>query len=276
MLRLLTLAGVALAAVAALVAFLWFYQRRMIYFPMDSHVPSVKALLPSGSEVSFETEDGLVLQGWFVPPVGGTGSAAVLIFNGNAGSRAYRAPLAAAFAERGLAALLFDYRGYGGNPGSPSEAGLIRDARAARAFLESRPEIPAERTVYFGESLGAAVAVALATEHEPAALVLRSPFTSLVDVAKVHYPFLPVGLLLEDRYPSLRRIAGVSCPLLVVAGERDRLVPFEQSRALFDAATASEKRFVPIEGAGHNDPVLVEGRRLVDAVMQFLSEVLDG
>ena len=118
--------------------------------------------------------------------------------------------------------------------------------------------------------------MALAAERAPAALVLRSPFTSLVDVAKVHYPYLPVGMLLRDRYPSVRRIVDVSCPLLVVAGGDDRVVPFEQSRMLFEAAEQPDKRFVVFEGADHNDPELAQGPRLVDSVMQFLSDVTDG
>ena len=122
--------------------------------------------------------------------------------------------------------LLLDYRGYVGNPGSPSEDGLLADARAARAYLLSRADVDPARLVYFGESLGAAVAVALAAEHPPAALILRSPFTSLADIAAVHYPFLPAGLMLRDRYESIERIGRVRAPLLVVAGQRDRIVPF--------------------------------------------------
>ena len=106
-----------------------------------------------------------------------------------------------------MSVLLFDYRGYGGNPGSPSEAGLAADARAARGYLDSRPEVRSESVVFYGESLGAGVAIGLAAEWPPAALVLRSPFTSLADVGRRHYPYLPVRQLLKERYDSIGRIA---------------------------------------------------------------------
>jgi fermentation-respiration switch protein FrsA (DUF1100 family) len=126
------------------------------------------------------------------------------------------------------------------------------------------------RIAYFGESLGAAVAVGLAVQSPPAALVLRSPFTSLPDVGAVHYPWLPVQRLLLDRYPSIERIASVSAPVLVIAGDRDDIVPMSLSRRLYDAA-AEPKRFVLVPGAGHNDPELVDGRQVLAEITGFLS-----
>jgi fermentation-respiration switch protein FrsA (DUF1100 family) len=174
-------------------------------------------------------------------------------------------------ARRGLSVLLFDYRGYGGNPGRLSESGLAMDARAARRFLDSRPEVDPARVVYLGESLGGAVAVGLAVDHPPAALVLRSPFTSLVDAARVHYPWLPVRWLLSDHYPSIERIGRVGCPVLVVAGDSDRIVPESQSRRLFEAA-AGPKRYVTVAGADHNHPGLAAGQPLLDSLERFLRE----
>ena len=264
----------AVVAALALALFglflLWYRQRQLIYFPSQV-VPPAAAVLPGSEEVAFDTEDGLRLGGWFVPAAGEPRGPAVLVFNGNGGNRAHRAPLAAALSRAGLAVLLFDYRGYGGNPGTPTETGLLSDARAARAYLASRRGVDPGRLVYLGESLGAAVAVALASEQPPLALILRSPFTSLVDVGRLHYPALPVGPLLWDRYPSLERIGGVAAPLLVVAGERDRLVPVEQSRHLYEAA-AEPKRFVLIAGADHNDDALLAGDRLIAEVVRFLHD----
>jgi len=265
--------GVLAALFVLLAALAWFFQRRMIYFPLGQSVPPASAVLGGASEVAFETEDGLLLHGWYVPAEGGTARATVLVFNGNAGNRSYRAPLAAALARRGHSVLLFDYRGYGGNPGRPSERGLLADGRAARAWLESRPGMDGRRLVFFGESLGAAVALAEAVERPPAALVLRSPFTSLTDVGRRHYPFLPVRWLLADRYPSIERIAGLDCPLLVIAGERDRIVPPGQSRALFEAAPSRRKRFLSLPG-GHNDLALLAGDRMIDETIAFLEESL--
>jgi fermentation-respiration switch protein FrsA (DUF1100 family) len=164
--------------------------------------------------------------------------------------------------------LLFDYRGYGGNPGSPSEAGLALDVRAARAFLVEQESVPPERLLYFGESLGAAVVTELATEHPPAALVLRSPFVDLASVAAVHYPFLPVRALLRDHYRVAEQLARVDVPTTVVLGDADTIVPPEQSRAVA-AAAKNLHRLVEVPGADHNDAELLDGDALVDAVVEL-------
>ena len=259
--------GVVLAIL--LIAAVWIFQRRLIYFPAgDVPAPALFGLA-SAEPVTFPTADGLRLHGWLVPPPEPRAGATILVFNGNGGHRGFRAHLAAALHERGYGVLLFDYRGYGGNPGAPTEAGLAADARAARAFLLTRPEVATTRLVYFGESLGTGVAAGLAAEHRPAALVLRSPFTSMTDVGAWHYPWLPVRWLLRDRFDTAARIAGLGCPLLVIAGDRDTIVPYAQSRRLFEAA-AEPKRFVTIAGADHNDPALADGPDVIDAIDQFL------
>ena len=244
-------------------------QRRLIYFPSPAPVSPVAAVLPRGEDIVLDTEDGLRLGAWFVPAP--SNGPAVLICNGNAGDRMLRAPLAAALTRAGLSVLLFDYRGYGGNAGRPSEEGLAADARSARSFLAARSEVDPGRIAYFGESLGAAVAVRLALESPPAALVLRSPFTSLTDVGRLHYPWLPVAALLADRYPSISRIAQLAAPLLVIAGERDTLVPADLSQRLYQRAP-EPKRFVLVPGADHNSMQLLDGSQLVDAIVRFLRE----
>ena len=259
---------VALGLVLALLLLLKVFQRRLIYLPIGQ-VPPVEAVLPGAEEVAFDTEDGLRLAGWFVPPRGADRRTAVLVFNGNAGNRSYRAPLGDALAAHGFAVMLLDYRGYGGNPGQPTEAGLRIDALAALAYLEARMEDAP--IVYFGESLGTGVAVELALERPPAALILRSPFTSLTDIGRMHYPFLPVGLLLTDRFPSLDRIGAIECPLLVIAGERDRIVSASFSRRLFDAAP-QPKRLLMIPGVGHNDDELLAGDTMIREIVDFLED----
>lgn len=264
----------ACLAAAGGLLLLWAFQRTLIYFPLD-HVPSPSDVgLTEVETVTFPTEDGLVLSGWFVPSRAATVVGTVIVFNGNAANRAYRAPLAATLRDHGFQVLLFDYRGYGGNGGAPTEPGLRADARAARAFLLGRADVDGSRLVYFGESLGAAVAVALAAEHGPAAMVLRSPFTSLVDVGRAHYPFLPVALLLRDRFASLDIIRNVGCPVLVIAGDGDRIVPVSQSRRLHDALRAPKDLMI-IAGADHNDPELGAGEEMMAVVVQFLSKHID-
>jgi fermentation-respiration switch protein FrsA (DUF1100 family) len=270
--RLLTALLLAVLAMVVVLALVWSLQHRLVYFP-GPQPPPATAVLPGTREVVFPTEDGLRLQGWFVPARARTGrpGAAVLVLPGNAGNRAHRAPLASAMAEAGMPVLLLDYRGYGGNPGRPTEAGLAADARAARLWLAAHPEVDPRRLVYFGESLGAAVALRLALDAPPAALVLRSPFTSLADVGRRHYPYLPVGLLLRERYESIRLISRLTAPLLVVAGEHDRIVPAAHSRRLHEAARGP-KRLVLIPGADHNDVALLAGERLISEMLRFLAD----
>jgi uncharacterized protein len=246
---------------------IWTMQRRLIYFP-SAGVPAPGAIGLDGVEpVTFGTTDGLRLNGWFMAAA--SPRATILVFNGNAGNRAHRASLAEAFRRRGFQVLLIDYRGYGGNPGIPTESGLAEDSLAARRYLISRADVDASRVIYFGESLGAAVAVGLAARHPPAALVLRSPFTSMADVGQHHYPILPVRLLLRDRFDAINQIPRIRVPLLVIAGDEDRIVPIEHSRRLYEAAAGPKTMFV-MRGADHNDAELAEGDEMIDAVVKFL------
>lgn len=253
---------------AVLVGLLWAFQRRLVYFPdIGGPVPAAADVLPGGRDVRLTTADGLTLGAWFVP--GPTGDApAVLVANGNGGHRGLRAPLARALSSAGLAVLLFDYRGYGGNPGSPSEPGLALDVRAARSYLVEEAGVRPGRLLYYGESLGCAVVTELAVEHPPAGLLLRSPFVDLAAVGSEHYPFLPVRLLLRDRYPVAERVARVRVPTTVVHGGRDTVVPPAQSRRVADAAAQLHRR-VEVPGADHNDAALLDGRPLVDAVVEL-------
>jgi fermentation-respiration switch protein FrsA (DUF1100 family) len=262
------IAGIVVAAVFLL----WIGQRRLIYMPsVGGAVPSARQVgLASAVDVQLPTEDGLTLGAWFVPASAGGSGWTLILFNGNAGHRAFRAPLASRLADAGVSVLMCDYRGFGGNPGQPTEEGLARDARAALGWVRGRGGAAPGPIAYFGESLGAAVAVRLAVESQPAALILRSPFTSMVDVARHHYPWLPVGWLLADRYPSIDRIGRLTCPVLVIAGDRDSVVPSSQSRRLYEAALESQRHWLLVPGADHNDFELLAGDALVDAVLRLL------
>lgn len=263
--------SMALVLIAALLLAVWAGQRRLIYFPLGGKPAPADYDLSQAHAVTVRTADGLDLGAWLVtasaPPTGFT----VVVFNGNAGHRGYRAPLARALAARGIATLLLDYRGYGGNPGSPSERGLMLDARAARAWLETRPDVDPAKIVYFGESLGSGVAVQLAASQPPAALILRSPYTSLVDLGRLHYPFLPVSLLLRDRYASIDIIRGLRVPVLIIAGDRDSIIPASNSERLFAAAN-EPKRLEIVAGADHNDMPLLAGPQMIDAIVRFLTK----
>ncbi len=245
------------------VAAAWAFQARMIYLPNTAD-PPLPAGGPQAQQVTITTSDGVELAAWLVEhpePV-----ARVLVANGNAGNRESRWPLAVGLHARGHSVLLVDYRGYGGNAGRPHEAGVVEDiAAAARWLLDSSSE--SAPIVYYGESLGSAVAAAVAVDHPPAALVLRSPFPSLADVARQHYPLLPVGALLRERHPTAAHLEQVDVPVLVIAGSDDRIVDPTLSRRV---AALDGVHYVEIEGADHNDRALLDGDDLLGAVDEFL------
>jgi pimeloyl-ACP methyl ester carboxylesterase len=258
--------GVAVVVLAAVIgALLWVFQRRLVYLPFGAPGGPAAAHLHGGRDVVLHTADGLDLTAWWAPATGPSRDSTVLVAPGNGGSRALRVPLARALAEAGFDVLLVEYRGYGGNPGSPTEEGLAADVDAAYGYLVQERGVAAERLVLFGESLGGAPLTRLATERRAGALVLRSPFTSLADVGARAYPFLPVRALLRDRFPLFEHVRSVRAPVAVVAGGADEIVPVEQSRAVAAAVGAD---YTEVAGAGHNDPELGSGPDVVAAVLR--------
>ena len=246
----------------------YFLQRRMQYFPDRSELS-----LPGGSsfrgieDVTFRSGDGVRLRGWYWP---GERTATLVIFHGNAGHRGHRLDWMADLHRLGYGVFLFDYRGYGGSEGSPSEDGLYRDGDAAIDWLAGRG---VNELVYVGESLGGGVALAMAVRRPPAALIVQSGFSSLVDVASSHYPYLPVNLLLKDRYDNTDKIGGLRCPLLVIHGERDNIVPTRFGKALHEKAP-QPKELLLIRGVGHNDLLVHGSGEYYLAVERFLERHL--
>ncbi len=213
----------------------------------------------------FASADGTRLHGWYVPCE--NARAAVLYCHGNGGNVAYWADAARSLHDRvGVSLLLFDYRGYGRSEGTPTEAGILADARAARAWLAQREGIPQGQVVLMGRSLGGGVAVDLAAADGARALVLESTFTSLPDVAQSMFPLLPVRLLMQNRLDSEKKIANYHGPLLQSHGTADRLIPYSIGRRLFDAAN-QPKQFVPIPKGDHNDRQTEEYYRILSAFL---------
>lgn len=243
------------------------FQRQLIHLPDTSTPPTPPDVTP----VEVATADGLLLSHWWLS-AGDEAAATVLVLPGNAGNRGLRLPLARGLVGRGYDVLLVEHRGYGGNPGRPSEDGLLADAVAARDHLVEGLDADADAVVHLGESLGSAVAARLSAEVAPAALVLRSPFPSLVEVGRRHYPFLPVGTVLRDRFETSRHLDGVAAPTLVVAGGADRIVPAELSREVAEVAGAELE---VLAGADHNDPALLDGDRYLETVDAFVRRVLE-
>jgi fermentation-respiration switch protein FrsA (DUF1100 family) len=200
--------------------------------------------------VHVKAADGLTLLAWYLPPAKPDGFV-VLYLHGNGGHIGYRSERLRKFHAAGWGALLLEYRGYGGNLGSPTEAGLVLDAQAGLSEIQARG-IPPDRTVIWGESLGTNLAVRLATENKFAGIILESPFTSIAAIASQQYPFVPVDLLLKDRFDTESRIAAVHSPTFILQGGRDRLVPNAMGKTLFTMLTAPKQLWLAPD-SGHND-----------------------
>ena len=225
----------------------------------------------SYEDVYFKTADGVRLNGWFVPAP--DSSDVMIWFHGNAGNISHRVENLRLFHDLlGLSVFIFDYREYGRSEGSVSEEGTYRDADAALVWLTGRTDLPADRIIYFGRSLGAAVAVELALKAPPRALILETPMTSIRDMARKVMPYLPVGFLIGTEYDSLSKIGTIHVPLLILHGDRDEVVPFEQGRRLFEAANPP-KEFYVIPGASHNNTYTAGGRPYWQAWKTFLRDL---
>jgi len=239
----------------------WVPLDRLIFFP-DPFVPDPP---PGVEERTITTADGLRLHAWWAAA---SGAAATLVWShGNGGNVASRADVVLALAARGVAVLAYDYRGYGRSEGRPSEPGVYLDAEAAYDSLRTRG-VPAGRIVAFGESLGGAVAIRLATVRPCAGVAVVSTFTTLRDAGRAHYG--PLAVLAGSRFDSLARVRALSLPILVAHGDRDEVVPFGLGERLF-AAAREPKRFVRAAGAHHND--VFEAPGLLEAIVAFAREV---
>jgi uncharacterized protein len=223
----------------------------LLYFPSRAFYATPEAVGLRHEEIGFEAGDGIRLGGWWIPAGRQPATAHVLLCHGNAGNIGDRVLHAKLLADAGLDVFLFDYRGYGRSEGVPGEEGTYRDTRAARGALLRQAAVDPGRVVYLGESIGGALALALALEAPPLGLVLQSAFTSVRDMGRLHYPFIPPAMV-PDAYPNLRRIAQLRSPLLVIHGDRDDIVPVAHGQVLFDAAPPP-KRLEIVRGAGHND-----------------------
>ena len=264
--------AVLLGVVGLFLAGLWLFQRSLIFFPDSTLPPAAENVLPGGQDVQLSASDGTDLSAWYVPAADAN-QETVLVAPGNAGNRAARAGLGGLMAEAGYGVLLMDYRGYGGNPGSPTEEGLARDARAAHSFLTTQAGLTEHELVYFGESIGAAVVTELAAEHPPAGLILRSPFTSLAEVGQAAYG-VPVGWLLRDEFPVVAGIGQVESQVAVIYGDSDSIVPPQQSRAVAQVSREAgvETLVLPVTGADHNDPELGHGDEVLEALEALTSD----
>jgi len=243
-------------------ALMYFAQRSLMYFPDRARTAPAAAGLPQAEEVTLDTADGEKIIVWHVPPRGD--KPAIIYFHGNGGALNLRAPRFNRISAEGFGLIGVSYRGYGGSTGTPTEAGLINDARAAYDFAAQRYR----RLAVWGESLGTGVAIALAAEKPADRVILESPYTSTVDIGAANYWLLPVRLLMKDQFRSDLRIAQVRAPVLILHGEADGIIPIGYGERLF-AMVPGKKQMMRFPRGSHND---LDDFGAMDAALKFLAE----
>lgn len=274
----INLVAVAFGIYMALVGGLFLTQRHLIYYPSQSLASPAEAGIPEMQILRVTTDDGLTLTFWYRPAE--KGQPTIVYFHGNGGNLSGRGFKIRPYLNAGFGVLLAAYRGYGGNPGKPSESGLYADARAQLEFLKNQGVLPTDWVLY-GESLGSGVAVQMAYEQageggnaeKPApvgAVVLEAPFSSLADAAQAHYPFVPARYLIRDRYDSMAKIDRIDAPVFIFQGEEDGVIPPKQGKRLFQAASEPKQaKWLP--GAGHNN---LYDYGIADLVIDFVGKSL--
>ncbi len=259
-----------LALIILIVFFIWIYLRNFeqnnIYFPtrLVELTPEERGLF--FEEVFIATPDGKKINGWFIPSPDSEGT--ILFCHGNGGNIAHRIDFLELFNQAKFNVFIFDYRGYGKSNGRPSEKGLYIDAQSAYDYLKSRPDIDKEEIIIYGESLGGAVAVNLASRNRALALVTFGVFSSTVDIGKTLYPYLPVKLFISQKFDSLSKIKNIHVPKLIVHSLDDEIVPFTQGKALYLEA-APPKEFLELKG-GHNEAILIEKEKFLKNFIDFI------
>jgi fermentation-respiration switch protein FrsA (DUF1100 family) len=258
---------------AILMAVLYFSQSKLLYYP---NLPSRQlTTTPKSIDLPFEsvnlrTTDDESIHGWYVPA--SNERATLLFFHGNAGNISHRLMSLKIFHQLNLSVLIFDYRGYGQSTGSPSEKGTYRDAQAALDYLIAKRKIPLDNIVFFGRSLGAAIASQLATRHQPKAIILESSFTSVPDMAAQLLPVFPMRWLSRYSYNNLKNLQSVTRPVLIIHSPDDEIIPFKHGQKLYDAAN-EPKTFLKIRGS-HNEGFYESGQTYVSGIDHFLNKYL--
>ena len=239
----------------------------MLYFPtrVIEQTPAVIGL--SFDTVTFKTADGLTIAAWYIPA---PDARAVLLFcHGNAGNISHRLDSIRIFHDLGLSVLIFDYRGYGGSEGEPTEKGTYLDAEAAWNFLIKEKGIDPARIVIFGRSLGSAVAAELAMRRKAGALIIESGFTSIPDLGRKYYPYMPVSLITRFHYATIDKVSSLALPKLFIHSPEDEIIPYDQGVRLFEKAS-EPKEFLKLRG-DHNEGFFLSGELYINGLRQFIS-----
>jgi fermentation-respiration switch protein FrsA (DUF1100 family) len=262
-----------LVAAAILLAAFYFYQHKLIFMPTSALEATPTEAGLAYEDIRVTVDAGELVHAWFMP-ASDPAAPVILFSHGNAGNISHRLETARFLHDLGAAVLMYDYRGYGLSEGSPSESNLYADAAAVYFWLTKTRGVRAERVYLMGRSLGGAVAVDLATRAACAGLIVESSFTSVPDMGKRLYPWLPIDWLARYRFDSERKLGSVPCPVLVLHSFDDEMIPFEMGQRLY-AAAPEPKRFVQLSG-GHNDLSHFNSAIYVNGLREFLGLSADG
>ena len=242
--------------------YMYIFQRTFMYHP------NVKNTDPTSiqfnyEEVFIQSNKDIQLRSWFSHSP--NNKKTILFFHGNAGELHARVYKLNKFSEMNLNFLIISWRGFSGNNGKPTEKGLYQDANKAVEWLEQKG-INKKDIILYGESLGTGVATELAQDNSFAGIVLESPFTSIADAAKIYYPYLPIDLLIKDRYDSLKKIKNINIPILIMHGKKDDVVPFKMGIELFEKANNPKFSYF----SDNDDHMMEFNDQLINALRNFL------
>lgn len=247
----------------------------MIFFPEKTFYEKPEDYHFRFEEVYLQTEDQVRLFGWFLHGKEGVESGAILFLHGNAGNISHRLYKMKGWVEHGFEVFLLDYRGYGKSEGKIEHADdILRDAKAGLGWLQTSKRIPLSKTILYGESLGTNPAIILAAEHSVAAVILEAPFTSFLDLAHVHYPFVPEMLLKDFEFSNLNHVAEIKAPVFILHGTRDEICPYAMAGEIFEKAP-EPKAFFSIPNGGHNDLPMAAGEDFWQKPFEFVSKYLE-
>lgn len=256
------------AALILLFIFIRFIEKKSLYYPLKKIEATPRDIGLDYEEVFITTKDSVLISGWYIPS--GSPGGTFLFSHGNGGNISHRLEKIKMFNDLHVNVLIFDYRGYGMSKGSPSEEGIYLDAEAVYDYLVNEKKVPPQKIIGYGESLGGTVMVDLAVKHEMGGVIIEGSFTSIKDMAKKHFPFIP-AFVYKTAFNAQEKIGSVKAPTLHLHSSADEIVPYELGRRLFDSAPGL-KEFVPLQG-GHNDSFLISRDLFIEKIDEFISRL---
>ena len=249
-----------------IILFVYFYQRNLLYHPSENNYLNDKITF-NYEEIFIETDKNINLKSWFIKKDLNKFKT-ILIFHGNAGNLFNRVYKLNELNKLDVNILLISWRGFSGNKGKPTEKNLYHDAEEAVKWLNNRGAI-SKNIILYGESLGTGVATELGTSNAFGGIILESPFTSIANAAKIYYPYLPINIILKDRYNSIGKIKNITTPILIMHGKKDNIVPQKMGLELYEKANQPKFSYFP-----ENDDHMMEyNDNLLNSIKLFINKI---